>query len=176
VESDPIGLSGGINLYLYVGGNPTGYIDENGLFVPIVAGAAVGAISGGLAAWQGGGGGVQIATGIIWGGVIGAGAGALAPLIPVAGMIISRVGAGAIGNIIGQAQNIDDPCFEFNPLSVVGAALAGGFSGVWGAFGTAGLAPTSFLGRMAFGAPPALVQTSAAVATRASSTRCECRR
>ncbi|MBI1748532.1 MAG: RHS repeat protein, partial [Acidobacteria bacterium] len=50
ISEDPVGFDGGINFYPYVENNPTNFVDPNGEFGQIIAGAAIGA--GVDLAWQ----------------------------------------------------------------------------------------------------------------------------
>ncbi|HGP0207749.1 TPA: RHS repeat domain-containing protein, partial [Pseudomonas aeruginosa] len=122
VESDPIGLEGGINTYGYVNANPINQTDWRGtvpdqiclaacITVGTVTGGYVGTVVGGLA---GGAGGTLVLPigGTISGGVAGASAGGA----------IGAIGGGLAGNAAGNAfcpeDECDPPagtqCYEYN--------------------------------------------------------------
>ncbi len=141
LNRDPIEELGGLNLYGYAGANTINYVDKDGLFIWIAAGALIGAVVNVGITYIANGGNVTTrqlvaaaASGAI-SGAIGAVAGPLGGTIArglgsVSNGVVSALGSAVIsgaGSALGQAvANGVDPCNATNPLN---AALYGGIGG-----------------------------------------------
>lgn len=142
MQSDPIGLEGGINAFAYVAGNPVRYADSTGLCPWCAAGFAVGVWSNiGAQLAQNGGNWVQLDAGqVILSGAAGALSGGLgtitASLRVAANIAANGAGSAAIGAAQQAASNgLNGQCAS---TGVGTAALrAGLFGGVGAGAGAA---------------------------------------
>ena len=130
MQSDPIGLLGGINTYSYVDNNPFIYYDQNGLFlqylVPVLSGTVIGGflnITFGEVSWnnflEGATTGALVGLGItgagrIVGSIIGEGA-------------ITQILANSIGSGLGEIgrQSIFNNCEDLNWTNIGFASTVG---------------------------------------------------
>lgn len=138
VSSDPIGLAGGYNSYVYADGAPSNFFDETGEFAQIAWGAGVGAvIGGGLGAISAYTSGKDVWRGAWTGAVGGAVAGGLfaAGQVHAAGFfngsIASNMGLGygtaALGSVTEQvlASDCDDIDWNRARQAALGGAIGG---------------------------------------------------
>jgi len=128
ISEDPIGFDGGdVNLYAYVGNNPTMQIDPNGTFywAGAALGGAIGAVSGGITA--------AVNHQNFWAGIgIGAATGTLAGF-EASGAALGVLAAGGANLLTQLASGI-----SISKIDWASVGLSSGLGAFTGAFGSAG--------------------------------------
>lgn len=148
ISEDPAGFGGGINLFVYAGGNPLVYLDPNGQN-PVLIGAVIGGVAGGFSACLDGCDWKDALIGIGTGTV----AGAISPMATVrtvGGSLLKGAALGGGANAAGQGIDIaTDPnktLGDVNFGSLAGATLGGAYAGKLTRFH-----PSSFSGQISSG-------------------------
>ena len=121
IESDPIGLVGGLNTYVYVGGDPLHYTDPKGQEALLaLGGGIVGAVWGGVNGWLSGDRGATFWVDV----AAGAGTGALAGLTNGVSLLETAEGFGIralAGSGISHTGNL--PIVLLTPASPTNLAI-----------------------------------------------------
>ncbi|MFO0691379.1 MAG: RHS repeat-associated core domain-containing protein [Myxococcota bacterium] len=159
VSADPLGQLSEFNLYSYAQDDPTRFIDPTGEWG--IAGAVLGAVSGGVGAAITSGGDP---TSIIAGAGVGAFVGFLIPN-PMAsnsiGAAIGSAGASALGQVVGNFLTGKSPGCNFSFGAVAGSAVGGGGSAYAGVAAQFGRETAKLVGRGAIGRVAGLVAEGA---------------